>query len=286
VDLSQRPPWSNNSLGRMGKAIRDGMDPPSNCPSYAEVMLWHSDLAAEVQKQIESGSWAVAAELKATAARRIGAELRVSSRPKTIDTMTDKLRRRPSQQLNTVQDLAGVRIDADLLLGEQTELAREIAAHFGADETAIHDLRSGEHAGYRGVHIWLRLPAGRVEVQVRTLLQSLWANWFERIADNYGREIRYGEPVKDLPPGTDPAELQRLIDAMVSGSEQIATIEARWQKLAEIEDPGHRARELGAIAMNKAMYLTGAALMMKGQISRDDFLAFFARQSSGQEGGG
>jgi ppGpp synthetase/RelA/SpoT-type nucleotidyltranferase len=288
VDLSQRPPWSSNSLGRLGKALRDGVDPPDSCPSYNEVMLWHSDLAAEVQGQIETGSWAVAAELEATAARRIGAELRVSSRPKTVDTLIDKLRRRPNQQLNTVQDLAGVRIDADLLLGEQTELAREIAAHFGADEDSIHDLRSGEHAGYRGVHVWLKLPAGRVEVQIRTLFQSMWANWFERMADEYGREIRYGEPLKELPPGTDPAEARRLVDVMLKGSEQMADVEAGWQKIAEIEDPHRRAWEFSAVAMNKAMYFAGVALMMKGEISRADFAAFFGRNSGspGQEGGG
>jgi hypothetical protein len=74
--------------------------------------------------------------IAATAARRIGADLLVSSRPKTIDTLVDKLRRRPNQQLNTVQDLAGVRIDADLVLGEQTDLAREIAAKLVADKAA------------------------------------------------------------------------------------------------------------------------------------------------------
>ncbi|OSC32914.1 hypothetical protein B8W67_13190 [Mycolicibacillus koreensis] len=40
---------------------------------------------------------------------------------------------------------------------------RDIARHFSADESAIHDLRDGAHAGYRGVYVWLRLPAGRVE---------------------------------------------------------------------------------------------------------------------------
>jgi ppGpp synthetase/RelA/SpoT-type nucleotidyltranferase len=250
------------------------------------VTLWHSDLAAEVEEQIRNGSWAVAAELEATAARRIGAELRVSSRPKTLDTLIEKLRRRPNQQLNTVQDLAGVRIDADLLLGEQTELAREIAAHFCTDERDIHDLRSGEHAGYRGVHVLLKLPAGRVEVQVRTLLQSLWANWFEQIADKYGREIRYEEPLKELPPGTDPAEVQRWVDVMQNGSKQIATVEAAWQKIAEIEDPHRRAWEFSAVAMNRSMYFAGVALMMKGEISQADFAKFFRYQSPGQEGGG
>lgn len=285
MDLSQRPPWSSNSLGRLGRAIRDDVDPPTGCPSYADVMLWHSDLATEIEEQIENGNWAVAAELEATKARRIEADLRVTSRTKTIDTLTDKLRRRPNQQLNTVQDIAGVRIDADLLLSEQTQLAQEIAAHFG-ETASIHDLRSGEHAGYRAVHVWLRLPAGRVEVQIRTLLQSLWANMFENFADKYGRGIRYGEPITDLPPGTDPADVQRLIETMARGSEQLATVEAGWQKVAEIEDPGQRGVQLGAIAMNKAMYFAGIALMLKGEVTPAAFSSFFGGRSAGQQEGG
>lgn len=158
VDLHSRPPWSNNAVRRLGVALRDGVDPPVDCPSYAEVMLWHADLAAEVQDRIEGRSWSAS-------------ELLVTSRAKSQDTLLAKLRRRPYLQLNTIQDIAGVRIDADLLLGEQTRLAREIADHFGADQPAIHDLRDHPHAGYRAVHVWLRLPAGRVEIQIRTILQ-------------------------------------------------------------------------------------------------------------------
>ncbi len=114
VDLHSRPPWSNNAVRRLGVALRDGVDPPVDCPSYAEVMLWHADLAAEVQDRIEGRSWSAS-------------ELLVTSRAKSQDTLLAKLRRRPYLQLNTIQDIAGVRIDADLLLGEQTRLAREIA---------------------------------------------------------------------------------------------------------------------------------------------------------------
>jgi ppGpp synthetase/RelA/SpoT-type nucleotidyltranferase len=210
VDLNSRPPWSNNAVRRLGEALRDGVDPPTNCPSYADVLLWYADLAAEIEDQIESGSWSmIAAELSYATSPRIIAELRVSSRPKTQDTLVEKLRRQPHLKLNTVQDIAGVRIDADLLLGEQTELAREIAEQFGADESDIHDLRDGAHAGYRAVHVVLRLPSGRAEIQVRTIFQSLWANFNERLADEYGRGIRYGEPVDKFPAGVDPAEAEQ-----------------------------------------------------------------------------
>lgn len=37
-------------------------------------------------------------------------------------------------------------------------------------------------------------PGVRILVQIRTRLQHLWAETFERVADRWGRRIRYGEP--------------------------------------------------------------------------------------------
>lgn len=274
VDLNSRPPWSNNSLGRLGKALRDGTAPPDGCPSYADVMLWHADLAAEVHEQIENGSWAVVSELVRTRSIRMSADLSVSSRPKTIDTLVEKLRRRPNQQLNTVQDLAGIRIDGDLMLAEQMALAREIAAHFGADDDAIHDLRSGEHAGYRAVHVWLRLPAGRVEIQIRTLFQSIWANLYEGLADRFGREIRYGEPVDEssLPADVTLAEVEHLIEVMLDGSASFAKIEDDWQQLIDSDDP-MRGVKIGTMAMGKAMAIAAMTLLATGEVSPADMQA-------------
>lgn len=238
MDLNCPPPWTKNALRRLGVALRDGVSPPIGGPSYAEVMLWHSDLATEVQDRIEGRSWLTASELL------------VTSRSKTQDTLVEKLQRQPSLQLNAVQDLAGVRVDADLLLGEQTSLARAIGNHFGADESSIHDLREEPHAGYRAVHVWLRLPAGRVEIQIRTLLQSMWANAYEKLGDEAGRGIRYGEAVEPSP-GVDVQRIQRAVQGLQEFSAKVAASEADWQQRSEIEDPGGRAVALGAAAMEK-----------------------------------
>lgn len=254
VDLHSRPPWSNNAVRRLGVALRDGVDPPVDCPSYAEVMLWHADLAAEVQDRIEGRSWSAS-------------ELLVTSRAKSQDTLLAKLRRRPYLQLNTIQDIAGVRIDADLLLGEQTRLAREIADHFGADQPASHDLRDHPHAGYRAVHVWLRLPAGRVEIQIRTILQSLWANFYELLADAYGRGIRYDERPEQLAAGVVPAQLQELVGVMQDASADLAMHEAEWQHCAEIEYPGQRAMALGEASKNKATVLATTKFRLERAIN-------------------
>lgn len=154
-----------------------------------------------------------------------------------------------------------------LLLGEQTRLAREIADHFGADQPAIHDLRDHPHAGYRAVHVWLRLPAGRVEIQIRTILQSLWANFYELLADAYGRGIRYDERPEQLAAGVVPAQLQELVGVMQDASADLAMHEAEWQHCAEIEYPGQRAMALGEASKNKATVLATTKFRLERAIN-------------------
>jgi ppGpp synthetase/RelA/SpoT-type nucleotidyltranferase len=75
--------------------------------------------------------------------------------------------------------------------------------------------------GYRAVHV-IAYPDGYpIEIQIRTEWQHLWAEWFERLADRYGRGIRYGEP-----PAHGGESAQGMIDSMVQMADQIAESEA------------------------------------------------------------
>jgi ppGpp synthetase/RelA/SpoT-type nucleotidyltranferase len=177
-----KPPWSTNQLKRLGDALRDEAALPTSLPDYASVIAWYDDLAASVHERIE------ALDLGGAHA----AEVQVSSRAKTIETLRDKLRREWPIRLPSIQDLAGVRVVADISLLSQDQVVETIAKTFGHHADAIRDLRDSPHSGYRAVHLWLRLEEGRVEVQVRTALQSSWANAYETLADLAGRAIRYG----------------------------------------------------------------------------------------------
>ena len=208
MDLTVTPPWSRKRLRRLGEAMAAGETTPADCPDYSEVLLWHSDLAAEVAAVLAVTSWAAFDADK----------FDLAARAKTHDTLVEKLRRSaPRLTLDQVQDLAGVRVDADFTLDEQLALAEEVAAHFGED-SIVKDIRDNPHSGYRAVHVWLRLPVGRAEVQLRTLPQSAWANTYERLADIYGRGIRYGKPAEN--PGAN-----KLVEALQALSGDIADME-------------------------------------------------------------
>jgi ppGpp synthetase/RelA/SpoT-type nucleotidyltranferase len=166
----------------LSDAIRDGRESDPNGPTYAEVIAWFDDLAAAVQSEI----------------RRLDFEpllndvpIELSSRAKTIDTLRDKLNKRPPYlHVHTVRDVAGVRFEAEMDLDQQDGVVNAIVGALGDSKTIVKDLREDAHSGYRAVHVWLELPA-RVEVQVRTHLQSQWANAYESMADVLGRNIRY-----------------------------------------------------------------------------------------------
>jgi hypothetical protein len=121
--------------------------------------------------------------------------------------------------LARVQDLAGIRIVGALRFDEQDQLAAEIVRRFPADLRAakIVDRRANPSHGYRAVHVIVCLDGVTIEVQVRTLLQHVWADLMERLADRLGRQIRYGEPPVP-PPGMSIEAAQSIVNAMMETS--------------------------------------------------------------------
>jgi ppGpp synthetase/RelA/SpoT-type nucleotidyltranferase len=62
-----------------------------------------------------------------------------------------------------------------------------------------------------------------IEVQLRTLLQHWWADRMERLADMYGRQIRYGEPPV-APAGSAEQMAQTAMTIMMLLSERFADL--------------------------------------------------------------
>lgn len=119
-----------------------------------------------------------------------------AARVKTFGTLVEKLRRMPTYPLENIWDVSGLRLDCDLTLSEQTEIAelfREDFLNAGASTVQISDMRENAHSGYRAIHLHIVAPAGRAEFQIRTAMQAQWANLYEVAADIYGRDIRYLE---------------------------------------------------------------------------------------------
>jgi len=111
-----------------------------------------------------------------------------SSRLKTTGTLIDKLRGKTA--LSRMQDIAGCRIVQPMSLREQDDLVQRIVREFPGSR--VIDRRENPSHGYRAVHVVVKRVGFNVEIQVRTELQNLWAQLMERLADVWGRQIRYG----------------------------------------------------------------------------------------------
>lgn len=139
--------------------------------------------------------------------------LDTTSRLKTVNTILEKLRREKTR-LAEMQDIAGLRIVLDGGLAEQDSLIASLIDVFPGAK--VIDRRSKPSHGYRAVHLVPLVSGWAVEVQVRTRLQDLWAQAFERVADKAGRGIRYG---------VVPPEWAAQIEILQWASEDVADSE-------------------------------------------------------------
>jgi hypothetical protein len=64
-----------------------------------------------------------------------------------------------------------------------------------------------------------------VEIQVRTVLQDLWAQLVEKMADLWGRAIRYGDPPNQPDAPVGQTTRRGLVELVLEGSGVIADLE-------------------------------------------------------------
>jgi ppGpp synthetase/RelA/SpoT-type nucleotidyltranferase len=145
-----------------------------------------------------------------------------SSRVKNTGTITEKLRRNGGHTLGSIHDLGGMRLVVIGGRAEQNRVGEQIRQLFSNEDRAprVIDRRLEPIQGYRALHVIVYPDGYPIEIQVRTEWQHLWAEWFERLADQYGRGIRYGEPPVG---GGDTA--QEMVDSLITLADQIAEAE-------------------------------------------------------------
>lgn len=148
-------------------------------------------------------------------------DVSITGRAKTTQTTLEKLVRNKSR-LSSIEDLAGVRIVADMTLSEQDALVDQVCALFGGAKCCrVVDRRADPRAGYRAVHVVTKLDGMPLEIQVRTKCQDAWANLFEATADSFGRGIRYGEPATPMADAAIDAKVADLVEAIIMASDGI-----------------------------------------------------------------
>lgn len=107
---------------------------------------------------------------------------------KSTKSIIDKLNRETAR-LSQVQDIAGCRV-VTANIAEQNRIVEAIRERFG--DVTVVDRRVRPSNGYRAIHVLVAVGDHRIEVQVRTALQQLWAELSEKLSDRFGIAVKYG----------------------------------------------------------------------------------------------
>ncbi len=159
-----------------------------------------------------------------------------TSRLKTVQTLVGKLQRESTMNLGQVQDVAGMRIVQDVSIEDQNRLAARIGDLFPGAK--IVDRRAKPSFGYRAVHIIAKVDGRLVEIQIRTQLQDRWAQIVERLADHWGRNIRYGalpdEPMEAVGrySRAEVVEMARRLSPLIENCEKSFGVQGRRIQLS------------------------------------------------------
>lgn len=116
--------------------------------------------------------------------------LKISGRPsKSTVAITEKLKRE-TIRLNQIQDIAGCRVIV-ANLATQDHVVENMAILLS--DVEVDDKRLNPTNGYRAIHVIATKYGRPVEIQVRTMLQNIWADLSEKVADKFGHSIKYGK---------------------------------------------------------------------------------------------
>lgn len=211
----------------------------------------------QLQAEYSAALEAAVASIRSALAPTYGtAGLAMTSRIKTPSTLIDKLRR--GTRLSSVQDVIGVRIVGATRLQVQDDIAALVASTFPSSK--IVDRRLHPTHGYRALHVIVEADSFPLEVQVRTWFQHVWANATERLADAWGRGIRYGFS----PDGPSEQEIRRrtaAIEEWKRVAELIGRVEAETERLtAELA-----ARVVAAIEIDPLLRPDDVARELMGE---------------------
>lgn len=161
----------------------------------------------------------------------------VRGRAKSKETLAEKLNRMGPHTLPIIRDLAGIRVVGKMSRRQQDQVMSDACRALGYEKPKLIDRRQSPSFGYRALHAELVYQGCKIEVQVRTELQHLWADAYERFADTLGREIRYSSELRHL-----TSDERALVGFMQELSTYIDEVERQLVELEEAEAEAEAAR--------------------------------------------
>lgn len=186
---------SKNKIKRAGKILADKDSYSTGEVLEAEKLLqyWRI-LHEEIMTEFHNIVFKEAKEIDSFAT--------IAQRVKRSESIVAKLRRQTSNQLTTMQDIAGIRaIMPDL---NNAQLLRERLKGIGEQhEFRTYDnyITNPKESGYRSIHLVYKYANSSnhqvnglmIEIQIRTELQHSWATAVETMSTFLGTHLKFGE---------------------------------------------------------------------------------------------
>ena len=170
--------FSNSQIDRLGKKLRDGSKEEEDIKMLETFRKSFEDMGQMLYKEIKK---IVANENIEITARNT----------KTHMSILDKLRRQKTLRLSKIQDIEGCRIVIKDNLLEQQKIKDILINQFEPKYKIIVKERNNKE-GYRAIHIIVKQNKKHYEIQLRTLVQDVWANMIESLAKS-DNELKYGK---------------------------------------------------------------------------------------------
>jgi putative GTP pyrophosphokinase len=192
------PPYSKKQVRNAGRFLRD-YDPhevhgPDDFTNAIAVVDWWRAQHARPLRRTNA--------LLRHHVRKIGCEPQVTQRLKRFTTIVDKLHRHPTMQLQTMEDIAGIRAvlpsqEAVDLLHRRLHAQRRWVIH-RTREYVTGRSPGPKNDGYRAVHLIVVRDGCFVEIQLRTPWQDAWAQSVEQDTRILSHGLKFGAGPADL----------------------------------------------------------------------------------------
>ncbi len=156
-------------------------------------------------------------------------DAQIAQRHKRLPRILAKLIRYPQMQITTMQDIGGCRVVLPTLDAVE-ELRRHIHYRWESQIVGEDDyIAAPQASGYRAIHVIVRRDDRRIEIQLRTVRQHVWANTVEALSRRLGVELKWGRGPEQI-----IAALARLADAMADEDHTAAPL----AEFAEVLEDG------------------------------------------------
>lgn len=186
-------PYSNNRIDSAGRTLRRSLAGGQPAPTPQE--LAEARAIVEDFRSVHVSAMQAAHRGLALSIREEGLEAEISQRLKRMPTIVDKLTR-VHRRLSTLVDLGGCRAilaNQDDVYRVRDNFLQNILSRNGMVDQVIDYVATPRGSGYRAIHIHTRYQGRRIEIQLRTRWQHLWAKYLEDLTGWTGVDFKNGE---------------------------------------------------------------------------------------------